>query len=60
MYESLNLEALATKESVKVVTNVKQLPKNLVMYPLTTAVANGLSGGSKIEPPKPRVVPPGQ
>ena len=33
MYESLNLEALATKESVKVVTNVKQLHEEFVDAP---------------------------
>jgi CCR4-NOT transcription complex subunit 3 len=72
MYESLNLEELATKESVKVVTNVKQLHEESGgaggggggdSYPagpppgLQTAASSG-GGSSKIEPPKPRVVPP--
>ena len=59
MYESLNLEALATKESVKVVTNVKQLHEESGDAPAgPPQLQTALSGGSKIEPPKPRVVPP--
>ena len=53
MYESLNLEALATKESVKVVTNVKQLHEESGDAPGLPQLQTALSGGSKIEPPKP-------
>ncbi len=62
MYESLNLEELATKESVKVVTNVKQLHEESGQDASSGSpqqLQTALSGGSsKIEPPKPRVVPP--
>ena len=52
------MEALATKESVKVVTNVKQLHEESGDAPAgPPQLQTALSGGSKIEP-KPRVVPP--
>ena len=60
MYESLNLEALATKESVKVVTNVKQLHEESEHAPAGSPqqLQTALSGGSRRLGAERREVPP--